>query len=95
MPYKIRKVRGEDLYIVSNSDTKKRISYEPLTKEIAMKQMKALYLKEGIDYQEKKFDSSKLRYPKGSQEAKDAMAKARNNKKNFTGSVPAVPSKLS
>jgi len=91
MPYKIRKVRNQDLYVVYNSATKKRMSYEPLTKDIAMKQLKALYLKEGIDYQEKKFMSNKMRYPKGSQQARDAMAKARQNKKNFTGSLPSVP----
>lgn len=84
MPYKIRKVRGENLYYVYNPETKIRYSYEPLPKNTAMEQLRALYMKSGEEYKEKVFNPSKRRYPKGSEEAREAMLKARMSKKNYT-----------
>lgn len=79
MPWKIMKVRYKDLYYVVNKETKKRHSLEPLTKKFAMAQLRALYANEGIRYEDtlKKPMPSKMRYPKGSQKAKDIMAHAR------------------
>lgn len=97
MPFKLRKVRNEPLYRVYNTDTKRSMSYAPLDKETATKQLIALHLKYGEEYKEKIFKAGMRRYPKGSQEAKDAMSKARKNKKKPQEAVPSVPepSKLS
>jgi hypothetical protein len=46
MPYKLRKSRGQDLYWVVNKDTGKKYSNEPLPKEKAQAQMRALYASE-------------------------------------------------
>lgn len=82
MPYKLRKVKSKELYYVINSETKKHHSVEPLPKKFAMAQLRALYANEGIKYEDtiKKPMPSKMRFPKGSQQAKDAMAKARSVK---------------
>jgi len=62
MPYKLRKQRGKDLYWVVNKDTGKKYSNEPLPKERAQAQMRALYshmeggdLSEAIEYGKKTF----------------------------------------
>ena len=44
MPYKLRKAPNRDLYWVVSKDTGKHFSKEPLPKERAMAQMKALYV---------------------------------------------------
>lgn len=46
MPYKLRKSRGKDLYWVVNKETGKKYSHEPLPKERAEAQMRALYASE-------------------------------------------------
>ena len=43
MPYRLRKAPKKDLYWVVNKDTKQKYSKEPLPKEKAQAQMKALY----------------------------------------------------
>lgn len=43
MPYKLKKVRGKNLYYVINAINGHRHSKEPLTKEMAQKQLKAIY----------------------------------------------------
>lgn len=43
MPYKLQKARGKDLYYVKNLETGKRYSKKPLPKDVAMRQMRALY----------------------------------------------------
>lgn len=47
MPYKLRKAPKRDLYWVINTDTKKKHSNEPLPKDRAEAQMRALYAAEG------------------------------------------------
>ena len=80
MPYNIRKVRGKDLYYVYNPETKKRFSVEPMERKMAMKQLRALYANEGVDY-DKQIKKPKVmhkrRYEPGSDRAKEIMAKAR------------------
>lgn len=44
MPYVLSKVRGKDLYYVVNYETGKKHSKEPLEKEKAEAQMRALYV---------------------------------------------------
>lgn len=43
MPYKLQKARGKDLYYVKNLETGKRYSKKPLPKDVAERQMRALY----------------------------------------------------
>jgi hypothetical protein len=43
MPYKLRKAPNRDLYWVVNKETNKKFSKDPLPKEDAMAQMRALY----------------------------------------------------
>jgi hypothetical protein len=80
MPYNIRKVRGKDLYYVYNPETKQRFSVEPMERKMAMKQLRALYANEGVDY-DKQIKKPKVmhkrRYEPGSDRAKEIMAKAR------------------
>ena len=47
MPYALRKVRGKDLYYVVNKNTGKKYSDAPLTRSMAERQLKALYLAKG------------------------------------------------
>jgi hypothetical protein len=42
MPYKLKKVRNQDLYFVVSTETGHKHSNEPLTKEIAKKQLRAI-----------------------------------------------------
>jgi hypothetical protein len=44
MPFRLKKCRGKDLYWVITTDTGKKHSIEPLPKERAEAQMKALYI---------------------------------------------------
>jgi hypothetical protein len=80
MPYAIRKYRGKDLYYVYNPETKERFSAEPMMRKLAMKQLRALYANEGIDY-DKQIKKPKVmhkrRFEPGSDRAKEIMAKAR------------------
>jgi hypothetical protein len=80
MPYKLRKVRQKDLYYVYNPETKERFSNEPMERKMAMRQLRALYANEGIDY-DKQIKKPKVmhkrRYEPGSDRAKEVMAKAR------------------
>ena len=43
MPYKLKKVRGSDLYYVINTETGHRHSMEPMTKKMANRQLRAIY----------------------------------------------------
>ena len=43
MPYEIRKVKGRDAYYVVNVHTGKKHSTEPLSYEMAKRQLRALY----------------------------------------------------
>jgi CMP-2-keto-3-deoxyoctulosonic acid synthetase len=81
MVFKVRKHYGTDKYYLYNTETKKRFSNEPLDKETAMAQLRALYAQEGIKLKEKRTLPSMSRMVKGSEEAKQAMLKARNAKK--------------
>lgn len=81
MPYSIRKYPGNDLYYVYNKETKKKFSKEPLDKETAMAQLRALYAQEGKEFKEKKKMPSRSRMVKGSDEAKERMAAIRAAKK--------------
>lgn len=47
MPYKLKKVRGSDLYYVINVENGHRHSMEPLTKEMANRQLRAIYANYG------------------------------------------------
>ena len=49
MPYKLRKAPNRDLYWVVNKDTGKKHSKEPLPKERALAQMRALYASEDAE----------------------------------------------
>ena len=42
MPYKLRKVRNKDLYFVISTETGHKHSNEPLSKEMAKKQIRAI-----------------------------------------------------
>ena len=79
MPYALRKKPGQDKYWVINKDTKKKYSNDALDKNVAMKQLKALYVAEGTPFSEylgKKMPS-RTRYVKGSDNAMEVMAKVR------------------
>jgi hypothetical protein len=81
MPYFLRKKPLHELYWVVNKETGKKYSYEPLDKETAVKQMKALYTKEGLEPPVIKFKykyPQKASYKKGSEEARKALEKARS-----------------
>jgi len=85
MPYKLRKQPRKNLYWVVNSETSKKHSYEPLPRETAIRQMRALYINEGLDPVEpktRKVMPSRIRYEKGSDLAKERMAHARKAKKS-------------
>jgi len=66
MPFVLRKAPNRDLYWVVNRDTKKKHSKEPLPKERAEAQMKALYAAEndmtgaGKTYREKFYEAYKV-----------------------------------
>ena len=49
MPYKLKKVRNKPLYYVINSINGHRHSKEPLTKELALKQLRAIYASNSED----------------------------------------------
>jgi hypothetical protein len=95
MPYKLRKKPRKNLYWVVNSETGKKHSYEALDKPTAIKQMRALYANEGNEMpeiKEVKKNPNRMRYPKGSQEARDKMTHARSKKKIFQDRQPESPS---
>ena len=48
MPYKLRKAPNRDLYWVVNKETGKKHSKDPLPKETAKAQMRALYASESM-----------------------------------------------
>jgi len=57
MPYKLKKVRNKDLYYVINIENGHRHSIEPLTKEMAKKQLRAInanYKKQDLEKQDLK-----------------------------------------
>ena len=86
MPYKLRKKPRANLYWVVNSETGKKHSYEALDKPTAIKQMRALYANEGSEMPEIKVvkkNPNRMRYPKGSDQAKEKMEYARSKKKIF------------
>ncbi len=81
MPYILRKKPLHNLYWVVNKETGKKHSYEPLDRETAIKQMRALYSiegKEAPDMTPKKKYPQKASYKKGSEEAKKALEIARS-----------------
>ena len=89
MPYDLRKQPLHDKYWVYNKETGKKYSYEPLDKETAMKQLRALYMAEGIEIPKirhtKKKNPKMIRNQKGSEEAKAKMASVRAGKKKEEG----------
>lgn len=88
MPYKLRKQPRKNLYWVVNTETGKKHSYEALPRETAIRQLRALYVNEGLDPVEpkvRKVMPSRIRYEKNSDLAKERMAHARAFKKNRDG----------
>lgn len=87
MPYDLRKQPLHDKYWVVNKETGKKYSYEPLDKETAMKQLRALYVAEGGEVPKirhtKKKQPKRTRFEKGSQEARDKMASVRAGKQKM------------
>jgi hypothetical protein len=86
MPYKLRKKPRKNLFWVVNTETGKKHSYEALDKPTAIKQMRALYANEGQEMpeiKEVKKNPNRMRYPKGSDLARERMANARSKKKIF------------
>ena len=82
MPYKLRKAPKRDLYWVVNKETGKKYSNEPLPKERAKAQMKALYAQEKTDggakqYLEKPVGSKRMssqKFAELNQQVADFMA---------------------
>ena len=63
MPYKLRKAPKKNLYWVVNKETGQKFSKEPLPKEDAQAQMRALYAREsGYAPKEKRGGSSEFSY---------------------------------
>jgi hypothetical protein len=74
------------MYWVVNTETGKKHSYDALDKPTAIKQMRALYANEGQEMPEIKVikkNPNRVRYPKGSDLARERMAHARSKKKIF------------
>ena len=91
MPYKLRKKPRTNLYWVVNTETAKKHSYDALDKPTAIKQMRALYANEGTEMPEIKVvkkNPNRVRYPKGSDLARERMAHARSKKKIFQDRQP-------
>jgi hypothetical protein len=80
MPYRIRKAKNVDLYFVSDFKGKK-YSNDPVPKEDALKQMRALYASEGKEPPVKKTWPQRARYSKGSELAREVMKQVRDFKK--------------
>lgn len=88
MPYALRKAPNRDLYFVFNKETKKKYSREPLPKDVATAQLKALYRAEGIEEpQPKKRYPKKARAEAGTQLARDKMDYARSFRKTKASEV--------
>jgi hypothetical protein len=93
MPYKLRKSRGKELYFVINETTKKKYSKDPLPLATAEAQMRALYRAEGLEFNKKERDRSKVlrrklpqrsRFEPGSDKAHERMEHARQHRRyNF------------
>jgi hypothetical protein len=79
MPFRIRKVKNVNLYYVSDFKGK-RYSKEPVSKEEAENQVRALYASEGKEPPKKKTYPGRVRYPKGSELAFEMMKKCREAK---------------
>ena len=90
MPYKLRKARGQNLYWVISEETGKKHSLEPLSLDVAEKQLKALYYEMGLEVKRKDLLKSKAlrrknpnmsRFQPGTDEAKEWMTRAREGRK--------------
>ena len=78
MPYILRKMPKHDLYYVSKKDDGERLNKnKPLPRDEAIKMMRALYAKEGLEYKEKKAMPLRARVQAGTEEAKLKMASVR------------------